>query len=1160
MIEALLASPVLALSDHRENASGEKSITLLLLQLSGLEREIEAAVPIARNAIGESFSGTPADWAHAVQVCDWSERLHSTTAFSSSLGKLIATCIDSPANAIKVLSNSEDTRTSLDNLCISLKNSRIRPENLQSVPSFISDIRKPLERLASGIRSLRGDPGQTAGDMRRAAFLLRELIHESARAELLRKAVAPNLPTTTSVEATFTWALSLEKRGLPKRLVALIADSPGLSLQLMALLAVSGERAQGVEAAESAGLVRAPWNDRSGFVRPSAEAALQIADGLAEARKRALDCVAEPGCIIEGMAQGAEAIHECLRLQALSPLWTATLGCDPFSSQHPGESIRETIFWVESLHTDRVPPGVLSWIVASSSDERIQAWAGLVRNAKEWRSQRASIRQSAQPEFGTNTSLAQWRSDLSEKQTALALAVEQLVRIVRNPETTVSKLKGAAESLRQSADAAARAMAIRAGIPGSDRILTSMSASAHREFADAVSDLPTDVSPWALRNGASVTCLHMSLLPALRAEALASWTALVETMRSFGTCRGDGPGGILGRNLSVASALEGVGTAISQLHGLAAWAGLHRETKRAPKLGIDRLCDEVVLRKATPEQAVIAFNAAVAWQKAMIVWSEHPNLERFRSSRHESLRTEFAEEDITAVKTQNQRRIVAALRESTGGGGASWGDGGVDQLLRHEAGKRRKLVPVRKLVLQTGKRMQELCPCWFATPAAIAQFMAPGAVEFDLVIMDEASQVTPEDAWGAIARGKQIVIVGDPRQMPPSSFFENAASDDDDDEDDERNGQATGENQVTLPKGHQQESVLKAAEASLPQVWLTWHYRSLHQALIAPANFLSYDRRLVLFPSSHIAHKHLGVRHTYVANGVATKGQVTNSEEAAMVVNHLVELAEEFAQAGHKRQNSPRSVGIVAMNSHQQEAIKDLIEARRIQDPFFDQNLAELESHATEPFFVRNLENVQGDERDVIIISTTYGPHVQGGAPTQHFNPINKDGGERRWNVLITRAKWRMEVFTSLRSTQLTSQQLGVQHMRAFLDYCESGRLTEKGVQTDRGFDSPLEAHVFAVLEAKGYIVTKQVGVAGYFVDLAIKDPLIPDRYVLGIEVDGASYHSSRAARDRDRLREQVLVDRGWDLHRIWSTEWFYNNAAVRKTLFDRVEAALAGK
>jgi very-short-patch-repair endonuclease len=153
-----------------------------------------------------------------------------------------------------------------------------------------------------------------------------------------------------------------------------------------------------------------------------------------------------------------------------------------------------------------------------------------------------------------------------------------------------------------------------------------------------------------------------------------------------------------------------------------------------------------------------------------------------------------------------------------------------------------------------------------------------------------------------------------------------------------------------------------------------------------------------------------------------------------------------------------------------------------------------------------------------------------------------------------------MEVFTSLKSTQLTSQQLGVQHMRAFLEYCESGRLSEKGVQTDRGFDSPLEAHVFAVLEAKGYVVAKQIGVAGYFIDLAIKDPLVPDRFVLGIEVDGASYHSSRAARDRDRLREQVLGDRGWDIHRIWSTEWFYNNAAVRKALFERVEKALAGR
>jgi very-short-patch-repair endonuclease len=1156
-IESLIISPVLALSDLRNASRGTESVTSIVRQLSDLETEIVASTPFAAKVLGDRFSGTPFDWTRAVQVCDWAERIHSQLTFSASLRELFSTCITAPAKIGKMSAEAENAHASLENLRRLLANSRVRPEESQPVSLFITDIRATLAILLPGIRSLRGDPGQLASDMRHAAALLHDLILESTRANLLRKAVAPNSPTTASVEATMTWALSLESHGLTKNLVAFVAEFPNRVGDIIALLAVCGERACGTELALNAGLIRSQWNNPDGLVEHGATAASQIAQGLADARNRILDCGAQGRCTVGEMASGAQAIRECLRLQALAPTWTTALGCDPFASQEPGDAIRETIFWVESLQTDRVPTKVLNWILESNSDERIQAWAGLVRSAKEWRVQRASIRQSAQPEFSAETTIAQWRSDLSERQAALTTAMEQLARVVRNPETTVSKLKNAADSLRQSADAATRAATIRAGIPGSGNVLTSGSASSHRLFADAVADLPTEVSPWSLRCGAEATCAHMISLPGLRESALAAFKALVETMQSYGSCRDNGPGGMIGRNLSVASALRGVETAISQLYGLAAWAALHRELKRTPKLGIDRLSEEVLLRKATPEQAVMAFNAAVAWQKAMVVWSEHPNLERFRSSRHEDLRTEFAKEDISAVKNQNQRRIVSALRQSTGGGAASWGNGDVDQLLRHEAGKRRKLVPVRKLVQQTGKRMQELCPCWFATPAAIAQFMAPGAVDFDIVIMDEASQVTPEDAWGAIARGKQIVVVGDPKQMPPSSFFENAASDDEDDEEEDK---PNGENQVTLPKGHQQESVLKAAEASLPQVWLNWHYRSLHQGLIAPANFLSYDRRLVLFPSSHIAHKHLGVRHTYVADGVATTGQVINSAEAAQVVNHLVELAEEFAQPAHKRQNSPRSVGIVAMNSHQQEAIKDLIEARRIQDPFFDRNLAQLESHPTEPFFVRNLENVQGDERDVIIISTTYGPHVQGGAPTQHFNPINKDGGERRWNVLITRAKWRMEVFTSLRSTQLTSQQLGVQHMRKFLEYCESGRLSEKGIETDRWFDSPLEAHVFAVLEAKGYIVAKQIGVAGYFVDLAIKDPLVPDRYVLGIEVDGASYHSSRAARDRDRLREQVLVDRGWDLHRIWSTEWFYNNAAVRKVLFARVEAALAGK
>jgi very-short-patch-repair endonuclease len=464
------------------------------------------------------------------------------------------------------------------------------------------------------------------------------------------------------------------------------------------------------------------------------------------------------------------------------------------------------------------------------------------------------------------------------------------------------------------------------------------------------------------------------------------------------------------------------------------------------------------------------------------------------------------------------------------------------------------------LVEATGKRMQELCPCWLATPAAIAQFMAPGTTEFDLIIMDEASQLTPEDSWGAIARGAQVVVVGDPKQMPPSNFFENTASDDDEEEQQEpQSAEPVEKAQGPILKGHQQESVLKAAEACLPQVWLNWHYRSLHERLIAAANELSYDRRLVLFPSSHINHKHLGIRHSYIQDGTATTGQVRNANEAAAIVERLVVIAEEFTSASHRRlSKAPRSVGVICMNIHQQETIKELIEFRRNHDPLFGRNLAVLEADETEPFFVRNLENVQGDERDVIIVSTTYGPNTTGGTPTQRFFPINQEGGERRFNVLITRAKWRMEVFTSLRSTQLTSAQVGVQHMRSFLEFCETGILPHAGVESGRWFDSAFEAHVHAVLEAKGYSVAKQVGVAGYFLDLAIKDPLTPDRYVLGIECDGATYHSSRSARDRDRLREQVLNERGWDLHRIWSTEWFYNNGAVRRALFAAVDDALA--
>ncbi|HUD82235.1 MAG TPA: AAA domain-containing protein, partial [Candidatus Saccharimonadales bacterium] len=284
-------------------------------------------------------------------------------------------------------------------------------------------------------------------------------------------------------------------------------------------------------------------------------------------------------------------------------------------------------------------------------------------------------------------------------------------------------------------------------------------------------------------------------------------------------------------------------------------------------------------------------------------------------------------------------------------------------------------------------------------------------------------------------------------------------------------------------------------------------------------------------------------------------GKVINAKEADLIANRIYELA--IAQY-RKKPEERLSVGVVTMNIHQQEFIYDLVENLRRNDSQFDRALAVLESETTEPFFIKNLENIQGDERDVMIISCTYGPQTPGGTPTQRFGPLNREGGERRFNVLITRAKCRMEIFSSIKSQQIITEGKcrGVQDFHFLLKYCETGRLDEAGEKTDRGHDSPFEEQVEAVLRSAGFIVEHQIGVAGYFIDLAVRHPRDNGRFAIGVECDGKTYHSSRAARDRDRLREQVLAERGWTLHRIWSTDWFVNHQQARSNLLRVVASA----
>jgi len=281
-----------------------------------------------------------------------------------------------------------------------------------------------------------------------------------------------------------------------------------------------------------------------------------------------------------------------------------------------------------------------------------------------------------------------------------------------------------------------------------------------------------------------------------------------------------------------------------------------------------------------------------------------------------------------------------------------------------------------------------------------------------------------------------------------------------------------------------------------------------------------------------------------------------NSVEAQAVANRVRELIlREYAKPADQRM----SIGVVTMNLPQQDCVLDLLETMQRNERRFDMAMTALAADgAAEPVFVRNLENIQGDERDIMIISCTYGPNTPGGTPAQRFGPLTREGGERRFNVLITRAKWRMEVFASLRSDQIIAdgKRQGIRDFHLFLKYAETGQLDANGFAENRPNDSPFETQIEAILTREGFTVERQVGVAGYFIDLAVRHPVHLGLFAIGIECDGATYHSSRAARDRDRLRERVLIERGWTLHRIWSTDWFVNPRQEKAKLIDAVTKA----
>jgi len=551
---------------------------------------------------------------------------------------------------------------------------------------------------------------------------------------------------------------------------------------------------------------------------------------------------------------------------------------------------------------------------------------------------------------------------------------------------------------------------------------------------------------------------------------------------------------------------------------LTSWVSYRARAREASDLGLSdavaRLHDGRLAPVAAHDDFEQAFFEAILEQQL----EAEPELAVFDGEIHGRRVREFVDLDQQRIRAAAMQVARAHHRKIPPLVGGAVGPLGV---LKGEMARKKGHMPIRQLMQKAGPVVQRLKPVFMMSPLSVAQFLPPGEMTFDLLVMDEASQIQPIDALGAIARCRQVVVVGDPQQLPPTAFFSKMT------------GQTDGDDDDGAAKVADIESILGLFTArGLPMRMLRWHYRSRHESLIAISNRQFYENKLVIVPSPFTAQSGLGLRFHHIQDGVFETGTTrTNPTEAKAVARAIVH---------HAKTTPELSLGVVAFSVGQRKAILEQLELLRRQLAPAEEAFFQL--HPTEPFFVKNLENVQGDERDVILISIGYGPSAIGAKPPMRFGPVGQEGGERRLNVLISRAKRRCEVFASMTDEAIdpdfASTRKGVFALKLFMHFARTGRMSlAESIGRDR--HSVFEAQVAQALHDRGYQVHQDVGVSGLFVDIAVASPDHPDRYLLAIECDGPSYRGARSARDRDRLRRSVLENQGWVVHRIWSGDWF---------------------
>ncbi len=578
-----------------------------------------------------------------------------------------------------------------------------------------------------------------------------------------------------------------------------------------------------------------------------------------------------------------------------------------------------------------------------------------------------------------------------------------------------------------------------------------------------------------------------------------------------------------GRKNHIEAYSERLSGYVSHISLLKSWTSLQEERKKLGACGLQTVYDAWQQGKLKDNELSDAWEADLNYALILKTLRNDPVLHHFRGARFEDTIHQYqALTDQFRMLTINE--LVAKLSSNIPAGNAAGTASSEIGILKKAIKSGGRMISIRNLFDKIPNLLRKICPCMLMSPISVAQYIDPSFPKFDLVIFDEASQLPTSEAVGTIARGENVIVVGDPNQLPPTNFFNTSHVDEDNMEMEDL------------------ESLLDdCLSISMPQMYLKWHYRSRHESLIAFSNMKYYDNKLFTFPSTSDLQS--AVRFVPV-EGSYDKGRTKqNRAEAECVVNEII---------SRLRSGSTDSIGVVTFSSVQQNLIDDMLSEAFVRYP----ELEDIDRASAEPVFIKNLENVQGDERDIILFSVGYGPDKQGRV-SMNFGPLNRDGGWRRLNVAVSRARKEMIIYSTLRPEQIDlsrTRSEGVAGLKAFLEFAQRGRsvLAAKAGAVVRETD-PLVRQIAAELENIGFSVRTDIGCSEYRIDLGITDPDDPEKYLLGIMLDGSNSAGSTAT-DRFILQPSVLSGLGWHILRVWTLEWLDDRNKVLEMIRSEID------